>query len=46
VTDAVSGLALRVTMSYNADNLGVQVTMDTLYGVAKLRDEKGFVVLA
>lgn len=46
VTDPVSGLALRVTMSYNADNLGVQVTMDTLYGVAKLRDEKGFVVLA
>lgn len=46
VTDPVSGLALRVTMSYNADNLGVQVTMDTLYGVSKLRDEKGFVVLS
>ena len=46
VTDPVSGLALRVTMSYNADNLGVQVTMDTLYGVAKLRDEKGFTVLS
>lgn len=46
IADDVSGLAFRVTMSYNADNLGVQVTMDTLYGISKLRDEKGFVVLS
>lgn len=45
VTDPVSGLVLRSSMSYNADNLGVQVTLDVLYGVAKLRDEKGFTVL-
>jgi hypothetical protein len=46
VTDPVSGLNLRSTMSYSADNLGVQVTIDVLYGVAKLRDEKAFTVLA
>lgn len=46
VQDPKSGLVLRVSMSYNADNLGVQVTMDILYGVAKLREEKGFTVLS
>lgn len=46
VQDPVSGLVLRCTISYNADNLGVQVTFDVLYGVAKLRDEKGIVVLS
>lgn len=46
VQDAVSGLSLRVTMAYNASNLGVQVTVDVLYGVAKLRDEKAVVVLS
>lgn len=46
VQDAVSGLTLRVTMAYNAANLGVQVTVDVLYGVAKLRDEKAVVVLS
>lgn len=46
VTDPASGIVLRVTMSYNPDQLGVQITYDILYGVAKLRDEKGFVVLA
>lgn len=46
VTDPLSGLVLRSSMSYNADNLGVQVTLDVLYGVAKLRDEKGFTVLS
>jgi hypothetical protein len=45
VTDEKSGLNLRVTLSYSADNLGVQCTTDILYGVNKLRDEKGFVVL-
>jgi hypothetical protein len=46
VQDPISGLALRVTMAYNASNLGVQVTVDVLYGVAKLRDEKAVVVLS
>jgi hypothetical protein len=46
VKDEKSGLVIRVTLSYSADNLGVQCTTDILYGVAKLRDEKGFVVLA
>jgi len=45
VTDPNSGLVLRVTMSYNNDNLGTQVTIDTLYGVSILRDAKGFQVL-
>jgi len=46
VQDPISGLALRVTMAYNASNLGVQVTVDVLYGVGKLRDEKAVVVLS
>jgi len=46
VTDPVSGLTLRVTVAYNPANLGVQVTTDVLYGVAKLRDEKGVLVKA
>jgi hypothetical protein len=46
VQDPVSGLSLRVTMAYNASNLGVQVTVDVLYGVAKLRNEKAVVVLS
>ena len=46
VTDAVSGLTLRVTIAYNAANLGHQVTVDVLYGAAKLRDEKGVLVKA
>lgn len=45
VQDPVSGLVMRSTLSYNADNLGVQCTLDVLYGVAKLRDEKATVVL-
>jgi hypothetical protein len=44
--DPVSGLVLRVTMGYDKNQLGVQVTIDILYGVAKLRDEKGLVVLS
>jgi hypothetical protein len=35
------GLGLRVTISYNADHLGYQVTIDVLYGVAELRDSHG-----
>lgn len=46
VNDPASGLSLRVTMAYNAANLGVQVTVDVLYGVKKLRDEKGVLVKA
>ena len=46
VNDPVSGLTLRVTIAYNAANLGHQVTVDVLYGVAKLRDEKGVLVKA
>ncbi len=38
------GIGLRVTLSYNPDHLGVQVTIDTLYGVAELRDNHGVVV--
>lgn len=46
IQDSVSGLVLRVTMAYDASQLGVQVTIDVLYGVAELRDEKGIVVLS
>jgi hypothetical protein len=42
---AEDGIGLRVTMSYNADYLGVQVTVDVLYGFAELRDAFGVVVI-
>lgn len=45
VQDPISGLILRVTMSYSPNNLGTQITVDCLYGVAKLYDAKGFTVL-
>lgn len=38
------GMGLRVTLSYSANYLGVQVTIDVLYGVAELRDNHGVVV--
>lgn len=38
------GMGLRVTLSYNPDHLGVQATIDVLYGVAELRDNHGVVV--
>ena len=38
------GIGIRVTMSYNANQLGVQTTIDVLYGVAELRDNHGVVV--
>jgi hypothetical protein len=41
---AEDGIGLRVTMSYSADYLGAQVTIDVLYGVAELRDNHGVVV--
>lgn len=46
VRDEVSGLTLRCTLAYNAQLLGIQVTIDVLYGVAKLRNEKAVVVLS
>lgn len=46
IQDPVSGLVLRVTMGYDKSQLGVQVTIDVLYGVSKLRDEKGILVLS
>ena len=45
VEDPDSGLVVRVTTAYNATYLGVQVTIDVLYGVAKLRNEKAVIVL-
>lgn len=45
VQDPKSGLVLRSSLSYSPNDLGVQCTLDVLYGVAKLRDEKAVVVL-
>ncbi len=44
VSDPDSGLAVRAILSYNADKLGVQCTMDMLYGVTELRDAFGIEV--
>lgn len=38
------GVGIRVTWSYNPSHLGIQVTLDLLYGVAELRDEFGVVI--
>lgn len=38
------GIGIRVTMSYSPDYLGVQLTLDILYGVAELRDSHGITV--
>lgn len=38
------GIGLRVTLSYNASYLGVQCTVDVLYGVVELRDAFGVTV--
>ncbi len=38
------GIGIRVTMSYSPDYLGVQLTLDILYGVAELRDNHGITV--
>lgn len=46
ISDPVSGVALRQTVSYNPNALGIQLTLDVLYGVAKLRDADGVVVLS
>lgn len=44
VTMDEDGVGLRVTMSYDHDQLGAKVTIDVLYGVAELRDNHGVVV--
>ncbi len=41
---AEDGMGLRVTVSYSANYLGVQVTIDVLYGVKELRDSHGVAV--
>jgi hypothetical protein len=46
IRDPESGLVLRVLYAYNPTYLGVQVTMDVLYGVKVLRDAAGVVVLS
>jgi hypothetical protein len=38
------GIAVRVTMSYDHDYLGAKFTLDTLYGVAEMRDSHGIAV--
>jgi hypothetical protein len=38
------GMAIRVTMNYNADILGAQITIDTLYGVGIGRNQFGLEV--
>ena len=38
------GIAIRVTMSYDHDYLGAKFTLDTLYGVAEMRDSHGVAV--
>jgi hypothetical protein len=39
-----NGLAMRVTMSYDHDKLGVKFTLDILYGYKELRDLAGVAV--
>lgn len=46
IRDPESGLVIRVTSAYNPTYLGVQVTLDVLYGVALLRDDAAVVVLS
>jgi hypothetical protein len=46
ITDPQSGLVIRVLYAYNPSHLGVQITLDVLYGVAELRDAAGVVVLS
>ena len=41
---AEDSVSLRVTMSYSHDYLGAKFTIDTLYGVAELRDNHGVAV--
>lgn len=38
------GISIRATMSYSHDYLGAKFTLDTLYGVAEMRDNHGVAV--
>lgn len=38
------GIGIRVVWSYNPSHLGIQVTLDVLYGVAEYRDPFGVVI--
>ena len=38
------GVSLRVTLTYNPDHLGIQFTVDMLYGLVELRDSHGVAV--
>lgn len=44
--DPESGLVLRVLHAYNPAALGIQVTIDVLYGVKTIRPEKAIAVLS
>ena len=46
IRDPESGLVIRAVMAYNPTYLGVQVTLDVLYGVTVLRNTHGVVVLS
>lgn len=46
VRDPDTGIVLRAVTAYNPSHLGVQVTLDVLYGVAELRDVAGVLVLS
>jgi hypothetical protein len=46
INDPQSRLTFRQTVSYNPNALGVQVTLDVLYGVNVMRNSAGLVVLA
>lgn len=46
VRDSESGLLMRAVMAYNASHLGIQVTLDVLYGVKLVRDALAAVVLS
>jgi hypothetical protein len=45
VEDPVSGYTFRIIMSYNPNELGVQMTVDVLYGTSPLRQEFAVQVL-
>lgn len=46
VSDPLSGMSARVTMHYNANVLGMQCTIDVLYGFAELDDLLGTTLLS
>ncbi len=46
VTDAESGLSIRISSQYDVNNIGYRTNLDILYGVKVLRPDQGFVVAA